>query len=332
MTENAARDLYDALDKITVFSGLSADELDALTKRMKEMSFQKGGVIFREGDRGEELYAIIEGVVKASMTLPTGKEFALADFTAGSFFGDMSIIENEPRSATCTAGTDCRLASLSRNDFNDLIESHPETATKIMFRMLNIISGRLNATGSVLSEMVRWGENARKRSITDEFTGLFNRRFFDESLATCIARAKAEGKPLSFVMIDMDRFGQFNKEYGEAFGDALILAASRVFKGSFRSTDILARYGGDEFSFLLPDTDSRKALELCGVMAENLRAVKFADHPEVRITLSMGIAALPEHAGNAAALKEAADRAVYMAKEAGRDRALIAARQGSGRF
>jgi diguanylate cyclase (GGDEF)-like protein len=197
---------------------------------------------------------------------------------------------------------------------------------KIMFRMLNIISGRLNATGSVLSEMVRWGEDARKRAITDEFTGLFNRRFFDESCTTCIARAKGEGKPLSFVMIDMDRFGNLNKKYGEAFGDQVILAASKIYKDSFRQSDILARYGGDEFSCLLPDTNADTALALCNAMAANLRALRFPEHPELTITLSIGIASVPEHADNLEALKEAADKAVYAAKEAGRDRAAIAGR------
>jgi diguanylate cyclase (GGDEF)-like protein len=124
-------------------------------------------------------------------------------------------------------------------------------------------------------------------------------------------------------MIDMDHFGTLNKKYGEAFGDKVILSAAKVFRESFREDDILSRFGGDEFSFLLPNTNGETARKLCEAMMEKLRSVKFPEHPELVITLSIGIACTPLHGDNPETLKEAADKALYEAKEAGRDRALL---------
>jgi diguanylate cyclase (GGDEF)-like protein len=318
------QDLHAALKKTMIFSGLGDPELDILISRMTRVQFEQGEIVFREGDEGDELYVILDGMINTSMLFADGTEFFIADIEKGSFFGEMAIIENAPRSATCKAAQDCDLLSLSRQDFYDIIRLYPATALKILHRMLNIMAERFKAAGAALSEMVRWGEGARKKAITDEATGLFNRRFLDESLGTSVSRARGAGKPMSFVMMDVDRFSQINKKYGEAFGDQALSEAAKVFKQSFRETDILARYGGDEFSFILPDTEAKKAKKLCETMAKRLRAVRFSDRPEVVMTLSIGIASVPENADTPSALKEAADKAVYAAKENGRDRVVVA--------
>jgi len=319
-----AAELHSALKNTKIFCGLEEPELNILVSCMRPVHFEKGETVFREGDEGDTMYVILDGLINISVLLADGKELSLANMEKGNFFGDMAIIENAPRSATCKAVQACGLIALSRSDFYGIIHKHPGTALKILYRMMNIMAERFKTSGAVLSEMVRWGEGARKKAITDAFTGLFNRRFLDESFGTSISRARRTAKPLSFVMIDMDHFGKINKEYGEAFGDQVILEAVKIYKESFRKTDILTRYGGDEFSFILPDTDRKKAKRLCAVMAGRLRKVRFPSHPGLVITLSVGIAGVPENADNPAALKEAADKAVYLSKERGRDAITIA--------
>lgn len=312
------------LNKITIFSDLGNDELEALYSRMTLVKCREGEVLFREGDEGRELFVIVDGTVNISVRLPDGSQLPLADIGRGNFFGEMSIIENAPRSATCRAAKSGVFLSLHTRDFYDLIRLHPDTAMKIMSRMLNIISERLMNTGTLLSEMVRWGEGARKRAITDEFTGLFNRRFLDESMVTAAAQAQAVGKPLCMVMMDLDHFGDLNKRYGESAGDSVIISAVAEIRRVFRTRDILVRYGGDEFAFILPDTDTKTAAGLCRTLCRRIRTLKFPDIPDMKITSSIGISAIPEHADSPAALQEAADRALYSAKERGRDRAEVA--------
>ncbi len=119
-----------------------------------------------------------------------------------------------------------------------------------MQRMLNTATGRLQKTGAFLSDMVKWGENARIRAVTDDFTGLYNRRFFDEAIVDMVTESIRAGEPLSLVILDLDRFGLLNSEYGESIGDEVILSVIPVFVAAFGKEDILARYGGDEFAFL----------------------------------------------------------------------------------
>ena len=187
-------------------------------------------------------------------------------------------------------------------------------------RMAAITATRLDSTGTLLSQMVKWGEGARKRAITDPATGLFNRRFYDESLDGIVRRAEVEGATLGLAMFDLDRFGSLNKEYGQAFGDRLIVESAAAFRRVFAPTDILVRYGGDEFAFLLPGRDAASALERCRAVNEEIRSLRFAEHPELRLTCSLGLAVFPTHARTLAELKDKADKALYRAKEGGRDR------------
>jgi diguanylate cyclase (GGDEF)-like protein len=324
MMRKDGNDLRRALKKTAIFEDLRDEELDILLSRMKQAKAAKGKTVFREGEEGEELYVIMQGSVNISMRLADGTDLHLAAIDAGSFFGEMAIIENAPRSAACTAAEKCEFLSLHRNDFYAIIHDYPEMALKILYRMLLIMSERFKDAGAALTEMVRWGEGARKKAISDEATGLFNRRFLDESFGSAVSRALGEGKPLVFAMVDIDRFGLLNKKYGEAFGDEVIVKAARVFRESFRETDILARCGGDEFAFVFPDTDALTARKLCQDMADRLRRLRFAKRPKVTVSLSIGMAAVPENADSPAALKEAADQALYAAKEGGRDRVVIA--------
>lgn len=315
--------LNELLSKIEIFQDLKERELSILTSRMERKEFPKGTVIFQEGDEGKEMYIVLSGSIGISVRLPDSTELPLAQIQAGNFFGEMSIIEQAPRSATCRTLVDSVFLTLEASSFYDLLEQHPRVALKIMKRMVGILSRRLTTTGSLLSDMVRWGEGARKRAVIDEFTGLYNRRFLDEAIHTQVAHAISSQSPLSLVMVDLDRFGELNRTYGQEFGDTLILEASKVFRSSFREQDILARYGGDEFTFLLPETDAETALELCQKTNEALRNLSFPQHPEVKLTASIGIASLPRHARTVETLREQADKALYRAKEEGRNRSVL---------
>jgi diguanylate cyclase (GGDEF)-like protein len=318
------QELNETLKNNMLFADLTDSELNAVTMKLQEINCRKGDIVYRKGDEGDAVYAVLEGSVRTIVMLPNGNEYPLAVFPAGSFVGDMDFLERIPRSTACKASEDSRLVSLSRNSFDILINARSEAAVKIMSRMLGVISERLTSAGLVACEMVRWGEDARKRAIADDLTGLFNLRSFDEFFPVCIARTKAEGQPLSFGMANIDHFIDLNKQYGEALGRKILTESSKIFMKFFQRKDFLFRYGSDKFVFLLPNTGSGTALKLCNSIAGEVRLIRFPEYPEAVVTLSIGIAAIPEHSENAAGLREAADKALYAAEEAGRDRAIIA--------
>jgi diguanylate cyclase len=124
-------------------------------------------------------------------------------------------------------------------------------------------------------------------------------------------------------MFDLDHFGSLNKSYGLPFGDRIIVDMSRKFREVFADEDILVRYGGDEFTFIFPDSPVDEVHSRCENLCTALRAMRFEEHPELSISCSIGLASYPDYGTSLADLKEAADGALYKAKEEGRDRVVL---------
>lgn len=315
------------LHRVAIFRTLTEEELDRIAVHLEPVTADGDSLLFREGEEGDELFVVRRGSVAATVGLPDGGEQEVARFGEGDFFGEMSIFERAPRSASCRADAGTELYRLRESDFHGLLEREPDIAIKVMYEMLRITGGRLENTSGFLGEMVRWGESAKKRAVTDEFTGLFNRRFLDESLSGMFQRAKSSRRPLSLVMLDLDHFNSINQTYGQAVGDEVIAAVVPVFRSIYRESDILCRYGGDEFTFALPDTDAATARELCErarAAVESLTILADRGGPITRVTTSQGIAAFPKHANDLQTLSARADEALYAAKAAGRNRVEVA--------
>jgi diguanylate cyclase (GGDEF)-like protein len=181
------------------------------------------------------------------------------------------------------------------------------------------------ATGSLRAA----NERLEKLAITDGLTGLYNHRYFHERLALEVERVKRSGTPLGLLMIDVDHFKHYNDVHGHPAGDQVLAQVARLLSEGRRANDLVARYGGEEFALLLVDTRKVAAVEI----AERLRAAVAAyefphreTQPGRRLTISLGVAAGPEDAGDARMLLQAADDALYRAKHAGRNTVSVAGR------
>ncbi len=172
---------------------------------------------------------------------------------------------------------------------------------------------------------LRLRETLRHLSMRDPLTGLFNRRYMEESLARELHRAIRKQRPLGVILADVDSFKECNDTYGHEAGDALLRELGRFLQEHTRQEDIPCRYGGEEFVLILPEA----ALEVTRHRAEELRGkvkhlqVHYRGHAFGTITLSLGVAAYPEHGSTANALLRAADVVLYHAKAGGRDRVVV---------
>ncbi len=315
--------LSQRLDSVEIFSDLDATELSLLAEKLRQLELKSGETLFHQGDSGVELYVVGAGCVSISLQIPDGDRIELKRFGPGEFFGEMSIFEHMPRSADCVAVEPTLLFALHKDDFFGLIETRPQTAIKMMYRMLGVTTHRLLNISEFHSEMVLWGEDARLRSITDDLTGLYNRRFLDSAFEEQFGKAQRNGSQLAVLMIDLDHFNAVNDKCGLPVGDEILAAAAEIFRSSLGSQGIGARYGGDEFSVLLPGMGVKDALAVAeairaGVEAMDIRAVRDAGLSGV--TTSQGLAVYPIHAQDLTGLLEAADKGVYRSKERGRNR------------
>jgi diguanylate cyclase (GGDEF)-like protein len=177
-------------------------------------------------------------------------------------------------------------------------------------------------------ELKNANEQLSQMAMTDALTGMPNRRAFEEALSRDLARAERHGGAVTLILVDADHFKKVNDTFGHQGGDSVLKALADVLKESTRTSDIAARVGGEEFALILPQTDADNAL----VVAERVR-VKFAvrkitlaDGRTAKATVSLGMATAtaPGCRGLDKALYEAADRALYAAKAAGRNCVHIA--------
>jgi len=182
---------------------------------------------------------------------------------------------------------------------------------------------------SLILANLRLRETLKNQSIRDPQTGLFNRRYMEDSLIRELSRAERTGKTVVVAMVDIDHFKKLNDTYGHTAADAVLREWSEILKAKFRGSDIVCRYGGEEFVIILPDISGDDARQRLEQLRSDLArmVVREEGHLIQSVTVSIGVAYYPVHGRNSQSLLQAADHAMYRAKEMGRDRIEVAAEE-----
>ncbi len=182
--------------------------------------------------------------------------------------------------------------------------------------------------------LTRLHRRVQEQAVTDPLTGLWNRRHMAETLEREVARAGRFGHPISLIILDVDDFKQINDREGHLQGDIVLETVAQAVRDGTRSIDVAARYGGDELAVVLVETDREGALTVGERLADRMRSteVPLRDGESMAVTISLGVATIPDSADDLESLVDAADRALLRAKRAGKNqiRAAPAARPGSG--
>lgn len=312
---------------VPLFHGMSGLELNAVAAFMETRRAEAGAQVFKQGDPGTEMFIVRSGRVASVARDKDGGEREVYEFGPGRFFGEMSVIEGEPRSATCLAVEDTELLVLEGIDFYRLVWEHPVIGVGMLSSMVKVMAGWLDEASGFLNDIVRWGETARRRSVTDDLSGLFNRRFLEEAIQARFARSHGSPPRCSLLMLDIDHFHDINNTHGREAGDAVISTAGAAFGRLVRDGDVASHLAGDEFAFFMPEAgpeEAAAAAERIRKGAESLylefRAGRGAAPTRVDLRVSLGVASCPRDALTPAELYERADKALFQAKEHGRNR------------
>lgn len=203
------------------------------------------------------------------------------------------------------------------------LASADKNIAELDFDIVSLLALVGNHVSLILGKLKLFQETKRL-SITDSLTGLYNRRYFYKHIDIEIARSKRYGNVFSVMLFDIDNFKKINDTFGHQAGDVVLQGLAKILRSESRETDIVVRYGGEEFIVLLPSTSEAEAFALAERIRNTVEKTVFTvnDSENVNITLSGGIASFPSSASDSKALLYAADSALYLAKDGGRNKII----------
>ncbi len=257
-------------------------------------------------DMGSAVCSIVEWVVQR------GEDFVTADLRSDARLRDAAVGSVIAFPLSCRGRCVGALVGLDR-----LASSRKPRMAAGSLRAVRVL---LEPAAVALDNALAL-KRAEDLSVTDDLTQLYNSRYLDQVLRRETKRASRSGRPLSLLFIDLDGFKSVNDTHGHLYGSRALVEAAAVIKESARETDIVARFGGDEFAVVLPDTGGEGAFAVGERIRERLAAHLFLadDDLNMRLTGSVGVATLPDVANSAGELIQAADKAMYRVKGHGKN-------------
>ncbi len=317
--ESAKRTAQDnaVITKSRLFRNISLESIEYLLDSCHITDFPAGQELLAPGRSNTNLYLVLSG--RLSVHLGDREFTPHVVFEAGDCAGEMSILDSKPVSAYVVAQEDARLLVIRQETLWALINTSHGVARNLLY----ILSGRMRYDNEALVNSIKLQREFEHVASTDGLTGLHNRRWLNDAFKRQLQRCERSNAPCSMIMLDIDHFKEMNDRYGHLAGDRVLCTVAQVLLNMLRPTDLVARFGGEEFALLLPETPIKGAL----VIAERLRkAIAATPTPfeEGKLlppaTVSLGVTGL-QPGQSLDSLLAASDNALYRAKSAGRNRA-----------
>ena len=306
----------DLLAKADLFSSFSRDELDLLAKRSEFIQCKEGQKLFEPGDAGDRLYLVASGDIV--IRSPDGA--VLAEFVSGDSFGELELLTRTARNATAAADSPSTVLAFPAGgaSIQDALSSQPAVAARIMRSFLLVISGRTRKSNALVKENSPWVRELRKQVYGDKLTGLLNKAYLEENLP------KVLSAPLALIMMKPDNFKEINDRFGHEIGDAALVLMAGELERAVGKEGTAVRYMGNELAVIYPGMDRPRALEAAKAIQKRLTSLDLSalsGDPELKLSMSLGIALYDEHGADAEALIKASSGLPLVAR--GRGGSLI---------
>jgi diguanylate cyclase (GGDEF)-like protein len=305
------------LQGIALFRGIDAESMSDLLPQCGRIDVEEGRVLLSPERENQCVYVVLSG--RLSVHLGALDAPKIADLGPGSCAGEMSLIEDKDPSAFVVATEPSHLMVISHT----LLWRMVDRSHTFCKNLLVVLSERVRSDNEYIASSLGVLRQAERNAHTDALTGLGNRHWMRTMFEREVTRTLHSRKALCLMMLDVDNFKTFNDQYGHIAGDSVLVAVAEALREYLRPTDLVARFGGDEFAVLLPDLKLKQARQTAERIRQQIAGISPASLSSA-ITVSIGIADRAEN-DDVVSLVQRADAAMYDAKEAGRNRVAVAA-------
>ncbi len=304
------------IESIHLFRFVSPELVRAILEGCTVVELRKNDILLQPGQTNDTIYFILAGRMRVHLESLTTKPMIVLG--PGESVGEMSVIDRQLTSAYAVADEPTRLLAMKEAVVWSLVQASHAAACNLLF----ILTKRLRLADSVIVDGIHLEKEYRHFGTVDALTGLHNRHWMDTVMERQLLRTSRSGQTLSVMMIDVDHFKELNDQFGHLCGDRILTALGHLFSDHVRPNELIARYGGDEFILILPGVTAEKARELGRRLQKEIARAPHIEMGPIAVplpTISIGVAeAGPEEAMES--IISRADKALYQAKEKGRNR------------
>ena len=308
MTKQEGRLNIRELKDVSLFRGVDIESIQHLLEDCPIKEFESGEVLIRSGNPNRVMYALLSGRLRIHLDLLLDP---IAVLESGEIVGELSVIDGQSTSAHVVADEKCRVLVFDEKTTWSLMRA----SHGIAYNLILVLAQRLRGGNSVISTSRELQREYQQYAIIDALTGLYNRRWLDDTLPQEMGKYSQKG--FSLLMIDVNKFKAYNDTYGHLAGDHVLYTIAKTLLRNVRSDEMVARYAGDEFAVLLPNTDATGAQNAANrlrqaVAAARLGTSDWQDLPDVSI--SVGWASM-NSGDQPTTLIERADSSLYQEKQ-----------------
>lgn len=305
-----------------IFSSLAESELEAIARFSSFHSFVKGDPVFIDSEIRQEFCIVVEGELSVRKKQGDSPAVEIARIIKGESFGEIDLISGEPKAESAYAGSDTLLFIFPGRgiSLSNFIDSEPDASSGILFKLISIIAGRIRSYNRMISEKAKWLDDIRFQLYTDKLTGLYNRTFLNEELGNSI---KSVGGNAAVLMIKPDNFKVINDTYGHEAGDNVLRQMASLIRGNIGSTEIAARYRGDEFVVVVSVESCREHVNKAEEFRQIFAYLDTAEHTGgaiIPFSVSVGVSCYPDESSNAEELVKLSFSRVFLARASGGNR------------
>ncbi len=316
LTRQPVEPIRNEVHKLLLFSDVEPARVTSLLGDCPIICLEPGDVVLSQGEANRSCYCILSGSLR--IHLDSLENPPVSILHAGESVGEISLLDGQHTSAHVVCDSDCQLLVLAEDTFWSLVNASHSFSRNLLFSTIS----RLRSSNVSISKSFKKQREYKLTATIDELTGLYNRRWLNKMLKRQVKRSQFSNEPLSLLMIDIDHFKKINDDHGHLVGDQVLRIVAQLMVSSVRPTDLVTRYGGEEFVVILPNTDldgSRIAAERICSMVSAAKMVTAEEVTLPAVTVSVGIAQMQSHENMDDLLRDA-DKALYQAKENGRNR------------